>query len=90
MLSDKSALLEYLSAELGMEAVEVRTVWNAMARAILYHATILGSVETPMGRVAMTGDGLAIVEQNSEVIKALSTQSSPEAIKSQLCALLTG
>ena len=83
-------LASYLSDELGVSNEELSLMWDTMARAIIYHATTVGPVVTPFGRVAMTDAGLAIVEQNQDVIQSLADASCPSSIKVGLCNQFIG
>jgi len=66
-IGHKTALLEYLESELGVDPEHTFEILNSATEFILYQAMFSGPVATPLGVVAVDPAGLSIVKQ-SEVL----------------------
>ena len=84
------SISEFLQLELSITPEEAEKTWNAMAKAVLFHAAFRGAVATPFGKIALQDKGLSIVEQNKELVQAVAGATSRDAVQRAITQMVAG
>lgn len=84
------ALAQSLQLELGITESLADRVLDHIAYSAILHATFKGAINTPFGKVAMTSNGLQIVEQNPELLSQIASETSLGALEAKVSAFIAG